>query len=66
MWSRYIILVQASVLASQDWLKSQSFVGGIKNGCVTFPSQNQETSTRKIAAKVLTIDTDAAVQVAVS
>lgn len=66
MWSRYIILVQASALVSYDWLKSESFVGGIKNGYITFLSQNYETSTRKIAAKVLTTDTDAAVQVAVS
>lgn len=66
MWSRYIILVQASALVSYDWLKSESFVGGIQNGYITFLSQNYETSTRKIAAKVLTIDTDTAVQVAVS
>lgn len=66
MWSRYIILVQASALVSHDWLKSESFVVGIKNRYVTFLSQKHETSTRKIAAKVLTTDTDAAVQVAVS
>lgn len=66
MWSRYIILVQASALVSHDWCQSESFVGGIKNEYVTFLIQNHQTSTRKTAAKVSMIDTDAAVQVAVS